>query len=170
MKRNILLPVLLLVLALAGCSKKADDPTPTTPALSAKATLLTTPKWRITAIAGATTFAGQTTTNDAYAGLASCRRDDFSKFNADLSVVKDEGATRCSSTDPQTKAGTWAFNAAETQLTVVDSSLPVGTLGQNITADLVQLSSTTLVVRTSTSQTVGGYTIVTTLTTTYVAF
>lgn len=170
LKKITLLSALFAALVLAGCSKKTEDPTPTTPTLSAKATLLTTPKWRITAIVSAATFNGQTTTNDSYATLRQCKRDDFGKFNADFSVVTDEGATRCTSTDPQTKTGSWSLNAAETQLTIVDPSLPAGTLGQTVTADLLQLTSTTMVIRTTNNQTVGGYTIVATATTTYAAF
>ena len=168
--KNTLALLFAFALGLAGCSKKADDPTPTTPPLSAKTTLLITPKWRITAIVGALTFGGQTTTTDSYANLPTCRRDDFSKFSADLTVAQDEGATRCTQTDPQTRAGTWSFNAAETQLTVIDPSKPVGTTGQTVTADLLQLTSTTLVVKTTTTQTTSGITIVTTATTTYAAF
>ena len=158
-----------LLLALAGCGKKSD-PTPATPSLSAKATLLTTPKWRITAVVGTSTFSGQTITTDGYAGLASCIKDNFSKFNPDLTAISDEGATKCSPTAPQTKQGTWSFNAAEDQITTVDPSVPVGTLGNTITADLLQLTTTTLQVKTTNTQILSGLTVVTTATTTYTAF
>lgn len=158
-----------LLLALAGCSKKSD-PTPAAPALSAKTLLLTAPKWRITAIVGATTFNGQTITTDGFANLQSCVKDNFSKYNSDLTLIYDEGATKCSNTAPQTKPGTWSFNAAEDKLTVVDPSVPAGTTGNTITADLLQLTSTSLQVRTTNTQTVSGYTVVSTATTTYAAF
>ena len=170
LKKTALLPVLILAIGLASCSKKTDDPTPTTPTLSAKVTLLTTPKWRITAIVGGTTFNGQTTTTNSYALLPVCQQDDFYKFNTDFSAVADAGVVRCAPSDPQTKTGTWSFNAAETQITTIDPSRPVGSLGQNTTADLIQLTNTTLVVKTTTNQTVGGYTIISTATTTYTAF
>lgn len=170
LKKITLLPALFVALALAGCSKKTEDPTPTTPALSAKATLLTAPKWRITAIVGSTTFNGQTTTTNNYALLPVCQQDDFYKFNTDFSAVADAGVVRCAPTDPQTKTGTWSFNAAETQITTIDPSRPVGSLGQSTTADLIQLTNTTLVVKTTTNQNLGGSTIVATATTTYAAF
>jgi hypothetical protein len=160
---------LSMLLALAGCGKKSD-PTPATPALSAKTTLLTTPKWRITAIVGTTTFAGQTTTADGFTNQPSCVKDNFSKFNSDLTATYDEGATKCSTSAAQTKQGTWSFNAAEDQITVVDPSVPAGSVGNTITADLLQLTATTLQIKTTNTQTVAGYTIVSTATTTYAAF
>lgn len=95
----------LLVFA-AGCSK-SSDPTPATPTLSAKTVLLTTPKWRITAIATTLNFAGQTTTNDSWTNQPSCRKDDFTKFNTDQTGVVDEGLTKCSSSAAQIRNATW---------------------------------------------------------------
>ena len=159
---------LSLMLALAGCGKNSD-PTPATK-LSANTTLLTTPKWRISAVVGTTTFGGQTTTVDGYANLQSCQKDNFIKFNADLTAVSDEGATKCSSSAPQSKQGTWSFNATETQITTVDPSVPAGSVGNTIVADVLQLTASTLQVKTTTTQTISGYTIVSTATTTYAPF
>lgn len=160
---------LSLALTAAGCGKKSD-PTPTANPLSAKATLLTTPKWRISAIVGTTTLAGQTQTLDGYAGLQACQKDNFLKFNADLTVSYDEGGTKCSTSAPQSKPGTWSLNTAETQLTTIDPSVPSGSVGNTIVADLLQVTATTLQVKTTTTQTVSGFTIVSTATTTYTAF
>ena len=160
---------LSLTLAVAGCSKKAD-PVAAAPAVSANTALLTTPKWRISAIVGTTNFAGQIITVDGYAGFPACQKDNFAKFNIDKSAVADEGATKCSGTDPQSKQGTWSFNTAETQLTTVDSTVPAGSPNSSVTADLLQLTATTLQVRTTNTQTISGVTVVTTATTTYTAF
>ena len=157
---------LSMMLAVAGCGKNSD-PTPTAKPVSANTTLLTTPKWRITAIVGTTTFSGQTTSVDGYAGLANCQKDNFSKFNIDLTAISDEGATKCSTSTPQSKQGTWSFNTAETQITIVDPSVPAGSVGNTIVADILKLTSTTLQVKTTNTQTISGYTITSTATTTY---
>lgn len=159
---------LSLLLTMVGCGKKSD-PTPT-PSFSANTVALTAPKWRITAIVGATTFAGQTTTTDGYAGLPNCQKDNFLKFNTNLTAVYDEGATKCSSSAAQSKQATWSYNSAETQLTIIDPSVPAGSVGNTITADILQLTATTLQVKTTNTQTVAGYTIVSIATTTYAAF
>ncbi|MBF9235967.1 hypothetical protein I2I05_01025 [Hymenobacter sp. BT683] len=167
-KRFTHLLILSLALVAAACGKDGD-PTPDKPAVSAKTALLTTPKWRITAIVGTTTFGGQTTTINGYASLPACQKDNFGKFNVDKSVVMDEGATKCSTTAPQSKTGTWSFNAAETELTTVDPSQPTGTLQHTVVAEVLQLTATALKVKTTTTQTVSGFTIVSTATTTYAA-
>ena len=159
---------LSLLFTLAGCGKKSD-PTPT-PTFSANTVTLTAPKWRITAIVGTFTFAGQTTTTDGYSGLASCQKDNFLKFNTDFTAISDEGATKCSSSAAQSKQGTWSFNKAETQITIVDPSVPAGSTGNTITADILQLTATTMQLKTTNTQTSGGYTVVSTATTTYTAF
>jgi hypothetical protein len=157
-----------LVLVVAACGKK-DDPTPT-PSFSAKTTLLTTPKWRITAVAATTTFGTQTVTSDGYTGQPACVKDDYIKFNTDLTAVKDEGATKCSTSSPQSRPATWSFNSSETEITTVDPSVPAGSVGNTITAEVLQLTSTALQLRTTTTQTSGGFTIVSTATSTYAAF
>jgi hypothetical protein len=160
---------LSLALSAASCGKKSD-PTPAANPLSANATLLTTPRWRISAIVGTTTFAGQTQTIDGYAGLQACQKDNFLKFNADLTMTYDEGGTKCSTTATQAKPGTWSLNAAETQLTTIDPSVASGSIGNTIVADVLQITATTLQVKTTNTQTVSGFTVVSTATSTYTAF
>jgi hypothetical protein len=160
---------LSLAVAVAGCGKKSD-PTPATNPVSAKTALLTAVKWRITAIASTTTFLGQTVTGDSYASLPACQRDNFQTFATNLATTFDEGATKCSSSDPQTKQGTWSFNTAETQLTVVDPSQAATSPLRTATADIVQLSANAMQLRTTTTQTQGGVTVSVSLLTTYVGF
>ena len=153
-----------LALAAAGCSKETDP----APEVSAKVKLLTTPKWRISAVVGATNIAGQTLTFDGMTRIPSCKKDDLTKFNTDLTGVSDEAASRCASADPQTKAFTWSFGKDETTLTIVD---PAPTPGSptTATAEVLQLTSTLLQLRTTTTQVISGYTTVSTATTSYVA-
>jgi len=159
----------LLVLGMAGCSK--DDPTPAAPAVSAKTALLATPKWRISAIVSAGTIAGQTIPpRDSFSGQSDCIKDNFWKFDTNLTVTQDEGALRCSPTAAQSRQATWSFNAAETEITIVDSSQPVGSLGHTVQGELLQLTSTTMQIRVTNNQPVNGFSSSVTATTTYTAF
>jgi hypothetical protein len=159
---------LSLVVATAGCSKK-NDSTPA-PTVSAKTALLTAVKWRITGITSTTTFMGQTVTGDSYASLPACQRDNFETFSTNLSTTFDEGATKCSSGDPQTKQGTWSFNAAETELTITDPSQAANSPFRTANAEIVQLTANSMQLRTSTSQTQAGITVTVSLLTTYAGF
>jgi hypothetical protein len=132
--------------------------------------LLTASKWRITAITSTTTVFEQTTTGDSYASLPTCQRDNFETFSTSLATTFDEGATKCSSSDPQTKQGIWSFNTAETELTIVDPSQPANSPLRTATAEVVQLAATSMQLRTTTSQTQGGQTITVSLLTTYLGY
>jgi|GEM_PF-1284836 len=151
MKLSALFCGLTLAAAVTGCGSK-NDPTPSTPAVSAKTALLTAKNWRCTASTSVVTFyiGGQTTTTslDGYAQFPSCRRDDFLKFDVGASGgtnpwTVDEGATRCTSTGPQTRTGTWSFNPAETQITLLDPTSPVRNL-RNQVVEVPVLTATTL--------------------------
>lgn len=151
-----------LTLLMASCEK--DDVTPDGPKLTAKETLLTSKKWRITAIEGAITVDDFTSTFDAFARLPACQRDNFATFNADKTGISDEGTLKCSTTDPQTQNFTWALNADETTLT---ASGFINGSATAVTADLLQLTSTTMQIRTTTTQTQAGIVIKSSLLTTY---
>lgn len=159
------LAALSLGLLLAGCGSSGNSNP--TPSVSPRTQLLAGTKWRITAIIAASSFAGQTITRDAYASVGSCKRDDYLKFETNLTLTQDEGATRCSTSSPQSKQGTWSFNTAETEITTVDPSIAVGSLGRTVVAEVLQLTSTALQVRTTNTQTQGGITVISTATTTY---
>jgi len=53
-----------------------------------------------------------------YNQIPACTKDDITKFAADGKATFDEGASKCSVTDPQTTTGSWAFNTTETVLSV----------------------------------------------------
>jgi hypothetical protein len=131
--------LLLAALALGSCKKNDDN----SPAAPSKTDLLTAKNWRITAQKNTTTFGTQTSTTDEYAALSACERDNFAKFNTNKTVVFDEGATKCSTSDPQTESGTWDFNSDQSKLNLTDPSLG----GVVIPFDIVELSATTLHVR-----------------------
>ncbi len=133
--------LLLLVAATFGaCQKNNDNST-------ARANLLTARNWRMSADTYTTVDNGTATTSDEYAKLPACKRDDFLKFNADKSLTTDEGATRCGASLPQTLTGEWDFNSDQTTLT----SHSVAYSSFILLADIVELSATTLRLRTVTS-------------------
>jgi hypothetical protein len=159
---------LCLAVALVGCGKDdSDDAKPNTPTLTAKETLLTSKNWRISAVSVTHSFFGQTINSDGYAQLSACKKDDFIKYNADKTAVGDEGATKCSTSDPQTSSFTWAFNSAETELT---HSGTINGTATSVKAEVLQLTATTLQIRTTNVQTQSGVTSTSTATTTYTAF
>lgn len=159
---------LCLAAAVVGCSKDdSDQSKPSGPKLTAKETLLVSKNWRITAITGSHTAFGQSFESDSYTQLPTCKKDNFIKYNADKTAVGDEGATRCSTNDPQTANFTWSFNAAESELT---HSGTLNGVASSVKAEVLQLTATTLQVRTTNVQTQAGITVTSTATTTYTAF
>ncbi len=116
-----------------------------------KTELLTTGTWRITA---ASVTLG-TTTTDTYASYAACDKDNFTTFVVGGVFKEDEGATKCSTSDPQTITGTWAFTDNETKLSIIAS----GTTGA---FSIVTLDANTLKISQSTTS--SGVTYATTIT------
>jgi len=91
-----------------GCA--SDGPAPT------KLKLLTTPRWRLVSAVQSVTVNGVTTTRDVYAqDYYDCSKDDFCKFNTDLTLVYDEGPIKCGGAQ-QSSTGDWAFANNETEL------------------------------------------------------
>jgi hypothetical protein len=159
---------LCLTSAMVGCKKEdSDQAKPNAPTLTAKETLLTDKNWRITALTGTTTFEDNTITFDGYTALKECHKDDFIRLNGDKTALRDEGATKCASNDPQKVNGTWALNNAETEITFSGS---LNGTPREEKAQLLQLTATTMQVKTTTTQNQSGFTIVSTATTTYTAF
>lgn len=163
---------LCAALTLASCTKEDSDQVAPTPKLTAKEAMLTAKNWRITAISAVATITAEgfppaTTSFDAYAKLINCQRDNFAKYTVDKTIVVDEGATKCSTTDPQTQIFKWLLNADETELTV---SGKVNGADRTEKAELLQLTPTTMQVRTTTVLTQLDVTSTTKTTTTYTAF
>jgi IPT/TIG domain/Lipocalin-like domain len=98
--------------------------------------LLTDKNWRLTAY---TSDNGSRVT-DVYATLDACEKDDLLRFELPNIFTYDQGATRCSASDPQTQTGTWAFNANQTKLTTTLGGL-------TDTSDITELTANTLKIR-----------------------
>ena len=124
------LTLLCLGIATLGACKKNSEPIPAT----TRVDLLTAKGWRLSTI---TASLGGTPLPSSL--LPACNNDDTYKFNLDKTVIQDAGATKCNSTDPQTQAGTWAFNTDQSKLTItVPNSLLNGE------ADVKELTASTL--------------------------
>lgn len=144
--------ILLFLFAAAalGACKKNDDNAP-----RSNTDLLTARNWRLSAETTTTVINnGPPTTADSYANQDACERDNFVKFNADKTVVSDEGPTLCSASDPQTQAGTWKLANNDTQLTISDPTAP----GTGQAFDVVALSASTLRLHGTVTYSFGGVT------------
>lgn len=135
MKIYSYLVIATLGFASLGCSKKKDE----TPAPS-KTDLLTDKNWVATAytVSPGIVFPGGTTVTDIYAQSQPCDRDDFIRFEKPNVLKNDEGATKCSPTDPQTTTGTWVFNADQTIITVTQQG------GAPQSLNIMELTDTSL--------------------------
>lgn len=139
----------LAALALGSCKKNDDN----SPSSASKTDLLTAKNWRISAQTYSVAVSnGTPTVSDEYANSAACERDNFLKFNTNKSLTADEGATKCSPSDPQTQSGTWDLTTNDTKLTLADPSQG----GVPIPFDVVALSATTLHLRYAATVSLGG--------------
>lgn len=138
MKRTLLFCCVAAAGLLAACKKDSADPAATGP--SAKTTALLNKRWGLTA---ATAQQGSITQN-AFAQLQACHKDDYLRFNDDHTVDANEGSLKCDSTDPQSRPGTWELVANESKLLLTTSLF--GTGGAALT-DIVELSATRMVLR-----------------------
>lgn len=110
MKRLLTLASILFVY---GCSK--NDSGTTTPAAPTKTALLTTKDWLMTSKQFKKTT--DATWTDSYSQLSPCDKDDRYVFNAAATYEINEGATKCSASDPFIiETGTWKFAQNETLL------------------------------------------------------
>ncbi|GHN01667.1 hypothetical protein WSM22_31560 [Cytophagales bacterium WSM2-2] len=125
--------------ALVSCSKKNETPIP-----SKESLLVLNNGWRLTSVTISPGIGGVT---DYYnTVLEACERDNIMLFDPHGTYTVDEGATKCDPSDPQTADhGTWTFNASKTVITQISadvSALPVA-------LNIVSLSATTLVYKSS---------------------
>ncbi len=79
-----------------------------------KTELLTTGSWRATAA----TAKSSSATIDIFSQLSPCDKDDIYTYVTGGVYKEDEGATKCSTSAPQTNTGTWTFTDAESKITL----------------------------------------------------
>ena len=138
--RFFIISLLSLTLIFSSCSKDEEE-------LSQKTELLTKSAWKMTAYTvepGFPTFDNEGnitgSTNDIFAMLDNCEKDDTHKFNSDKSLITDEGMTKCDSSDPQKTNGTWIFNVDETSLTITEE-------GESQIVTIVELTQSVLKIK-----------------------
>ncbi len=118
MKIKILLVCLLATTLFNSCKK--DEDTTSTPTTSTKKSLLIDKNWKQTAwtVNPAYNYAGTGAVTNLIGYIAPCELNDITVYTTSNTYTIDEGATKCSAGNPQTKeSGSWAFNSGETTIT-----------------------------------------------------
>ncbi|MDO7848938.1 lipocalin family protein [Hymenobacter sp. M29] len=130
-----------------GCSKTKETPAPS------KTDLLSDKNWIVSAetVSPGVVVAGATIT-DVYGQFQSCQKDDFIRFEKPNVFKDDEGAVKCTQTDPQTTTGTWVFNSDQTIITIT----PQGGSPQSL--NIQELTDSSLKITTSAVQNNVNYT------------
>ena len=106
--------VFALLISLSSCKK--DEETKTTK------DYLTAGNWKVTAmtIDPGITVLGIEYTDIYTLFVEACSKDDLIKFNADGTLLEDEGATKCDPDDPQTtNDGTWTLSDDGLTITIM---------------------------------------------------
>ena len=96
--------------------------------------LLTNGSWHVTAytVDPAIDFDGDgTDETNVFAVMDECIIDDRTTFFANGTGELDEGATKCSTTDPQTVPLTWTFDQSEEKLQVQGIEYLIESLSEN---------------------------------------
>lgn len=122
---------LVLMIGFSSCSKDDGADDSSTPAT--KTDILTAHLWKLKSAKvspGVTDPILGITIDDFTAFMEACDRDDTFEFNADGTVIADEGATKCDSSDPQSESGNWSFQNDETSILII-----VGTDSQALNID-----------------------------------
>jgi hypothetical protein len=140
LKKSLLTLAIVFSISLVACKK--DDNSSATPSLT-KTQLLTQHGWKQTAF----TLNGI----DFFSSVQPCEKDNVITFYTNFNYLEDEGATKCSPSDPQTvSTGTWAFGNNENKLITEP-----GTADEQ-DANILQLDATTLKLSTSVYDSLSG--------------
>ena len=113
MKRLTLGCTLLLLLSINSCKK--DEPV-----ISKNMQFITNGTW----IQISTSINGE----DYWEDIPECIKDDTYTYKKNLTLIEDEGATKCISTDPQTNTYKWNFIDNETKIFDGEDTIKIITL------------------------------------------
>lgn len=135
MKKTNLLSALFLALLLIGsfsaCKKKNTEPSPQQKILG---------KWRITA--WTIKASNNPTIFDLYAIMDACDKDNYFEYRTGGVVAVNEGATKCSPSDPQETTASYTLSADGKTLTWTMD-------GTNTTFDVLELTNSSKKLRTT---------------------
>jgi hypothetical protein len=140
--KRVILSTAALCLVFSAC-KKSDNGSNG----GSRTSTLTNGKWRMTSSTAVIEYPAPigTQNTDVMKSMSSCQTDNLYIFNTDGTGTTDEGATKCSTSDPQTFAsGTWAFINNESQLKVTDK-------GMTITSDVMSFDNSAMTLKTVTN-------------------
>jgi hypothetical protein len=101
--------LLLIVFGNMMCDKEKDTPE----------LVLTGKQWKLSewSVSPPYEVEGEYIT-DLYALMPECAKDDFTVFDNDGTLLKDDNQQKCSDNDPQIVEGTWEIGAGETKLRI----------------------------------------------------
>ncbi len=92
----------IIISAMGACKKN-------NPVEDNTATILQSKSWKVTALTISPAIGGL---SDIYNGFwQDCERDNLYKFLASNNFEFDEGGSKCSPTDDQTRPGSWTYNS-----------------------------------------------------------
>jgi hypothetical protein len=138
--KSIILKLLAVVVVIGVFSCKKES-------AKSRTELLTQAGWRETSAEMKTGASGTWGADPSFTSLSACEKDDITLFKTGGVFEVNEGATKCSASDPQLiYTGAWAFQNNETEISIV---------GQGV-ASIEVLNETTLVI--TYSDTFGGTT------------
>jgi hypothetical protein len=124
MKNYLLLLAVAATVGFTSCGKDDDSANPT----KSKTDLISASGWKLSSltISPAIDLNGDgTPDSDLTPFVSACNKDDVTIFKSDKTYTMDEGATKCSATDPQVfENGTWAFSADESKITLTPTGSP----------------------------------------------
>jgi hypothetical protein len=101
----------------AACKKDSDNPVTTPKTVK---DYLTEGKWQLESQITTEVVNGVSTSHNEYDSLQACEKDNFMTFGANGKVYSDEGAMKCSSSNPQVDSTTtWAL-LSDTKMAVTD--------------------------------------------------
>ncbi|SDK38602.1 Lipocalin-like domain-containing protein [Catalinimonas alkaloidigena] len=120
--------------ALTSCDKKGD-PAPD------RAELLMGKKWSVTASTMTYTDGQETHTEDIYAEMEACEKDDLMEFKANSVLTHSEGTTKCDEEDEDSYDETWSLSADH-------SKLIIETDEETLVFDIQELNDSKLTIKT----------------------
>lgn len=119
----LLLSCLFILLTLAGCKKDNEN--------KSKTELLTQSPWIISSTEEKNAT-GSWIVNSSWTSAPACEKDDITIFRTDNTYETNEGATKCSPSDPQVyETGKWSFEENETKLKVDTDVVSIEELDEN---------------------------------------